>query len=95
MSADYNVFGRAAITAGSKMVTRVKMVFTVRHTISRDGEEDHKKIGTYSTEDKAKAAIERVKDKPGFSDPRGFFTIDPSQLDFDYWADGFGPSEVI
>ena len=72
----------------------MKKVFTVRHTIVRGDEEDHKEIGTYSSEEKAKQAIERVKDKPGFRDPRGYFTIDPSLLDFDYWADGFEPSDV-
>ena len=71
------------------------MLYTLRHTIVRGEDEDHKEIGTYSTEDNAKAALERVKDKPGFSDPRGYFTIDPSQLDFDYWADGFGRSDVV
>jgi hypothetical protein len=67
-------------------------IFTLRHTMVRDGDEDHKEIGTYSSEELAKQAIERVKAKPGFRDPRGYFTIDPSLLDFDYWADGFGPS---
>ena len=71
----------------------LKKIFTLRHTIVRNGDEDHKKIGTYSSEALAKQAIERVKGKPGFRDPRGYFTIDPSLLDFDYWTDGFGPSD--
>ena len=70
-----------------------KMIYTLRHTIVRDGDEDHKEIGNYSSEELAKQAIERVKDKPGFRDPRGYFTIGPSRLDFDYWADGFGPGD--
>ena len=74
-------------------MSTMKKIFTLRHTIVRDGDEDHKKIGTYSSEQLAKQAIERVKGKPGFRDPRGYFTIDPSILDFDYWADGFGPSD--
>ena len=66
-------------------------IYTLRHTIVRgDDDENHKEIGTYSTEENAKRAIERLKDKPGFRDPRGYFTIDSSLLDFDYWADGFG-----
>jgi hypothetical protein len=69
----------------------MQRIFTLRHTITRNGEEDHKEIGTYSSEDKAKQAIGRLKYKPGFNDPRGQFTIDPSILDFDYWADGFEP----
>ena len=71
----------------------MKKVFTLRHTIVREEEEDHKEIGIYSSEELAKQAQDRVKDKPGFRDPRGFFTIDPSLLDFDYWADGFGPGD--
>lgn len=68
----------------------MQKVFTLRHTIVRDGEEDHKEIGTYTSEDLAKQAMDRVKTKPGFRDSRGHFTIDASLLDFDYWADGFG-----
>ncbi len=68
-------------------------IFTLLHTIVRDGEEDHKKIGVYASEELAKQAMERVKGKPGFRDPRGYFTIDPSLLNFDYWADGFGPGD--
>jgi hypothetical protein len=73
----------------------MEKVFTVRHTIVRGDDEDHKEIGTYTSEAKAKAAIEHVKSKPGFSDPRGYFKIDSSFLDFDYWADGFGPSDAV
>ena len=72
----------------------MKKLFTLRHTIVRDGQEDHKEIGIYSSKVLAKQAIERVKDKPGFRDPRGYFTIDPCVLDFDYWADGFVPSQA-
>lgn len=66
-----------------------ELIFSLRHTIVRDGKENHKKIGTYSTEDKAKQAIERLKNMPGFKDPRGYFTIDRSLLDYEYWATGF------
>ena len=71
----------------------MQKIYTLRHTVIRDGEESHKEIGNYTSEDRAKQAIERVKNKPGFKDPGGHFTIDSSLLDFDYWADGFGPPE--
>ena len=71
----------------------MKKVFTLRHTIIRGEEEAHKEIGIYSKEELARQAIERLKDKPGFRDPGGHFTIDPCFLDFDYWAEGFGPGE--
>ena len=56
----------------------------------REGEEDIELlIGVYSSEVAAKAAIERVKDKPGFIEfPEGF-NIYPSQLDEDSWTEGF------
>jgi hypothetical protein len=46
-------------------------------------------IGIYATEDRAKAAIERLKSKPGFSDFFEGFSIDPCVLDQDSWVDGF------
>lgn len=65
-------------------------VFVLNHVVVRSGVEDNKLVGVYSTEASAKAAIERVKDKPGFRDSRDGFIIDPYRLDMDYWADGFG-----
>lgn len=66
-------------------------VFMLHHTITRGDVEDDKIIGVYATRSSAEAAIERLKDKPGFRDPRGVFGIGPYKLDMDYWADGFGP----
>jgi hypothetical protein len=46
-------------------------------------------IGIYETEGDAKAAIERVRSKPGFVDfPEGF-NIHSYQLGQDSWVDGF------
>jgi homoserine kinase type II len=46
-------------------------------------------IGVYRTEADAKAAIERVKDKPGFRDyPQGFNAYEHT-LGKDSWAEGF------
>jgi hypothetical protein len=62
-------------------------VFTVTHTIVRaTDDEDDKEIGVFSTEDLAKRAIGRVKDLPGFRDPRGFFKIEKAELDVDHFA---------
>jgi hypothetical protein len=66
-----------------------ELIVSLRHTIGRNGEEDHKKIGIHSSEDKAQRAIERLKNMHGFKDPRGYFTIDRSILNFEYWATGF------
>ena len=46
-------------------------------------------IGVYSSDEEARAAIERVKGKPGFVDfPQGF-EVCPYSLDRDHWPDGF------
>jgi hypothetical protein len=55
-----------------------------------EGEEDIELlIGVYSSEETAKAAIERVKDKKGFVDFQQGFNIYPHQLDRDSWLEGF------
>ncbi|HTD21515.1 MAG TPA: hypothetical protein VK738_02610 [Terriglobales bacterium] len=46
-------------------------------------------IGVYSSESEAKAAIERVKDQPGFVEFLEGFQIHPYQLDRDSWTKGF------
>jgi hypothetical protein len=53
------------------------------------GEDTELLIGVYRTEDSAKAAVERVKDQPGFRDyPQGF-GIYEHFLDKDSWTEGF------
>ena len=54
-----------------------------------DGHDDEKLIGVYRTDEEARAAIERLRDKPGFRDrPEGFeyFTY---QLNRDGWTEGY------
>jgi hypothetical protein len=51
-----------------------------------------KLIGIYSSEKKAKAALERVRDKPGFRDHPEGFEITKVLLDRDDWREGFGPA---
>jgi hypothetical protein len=67
------------------------------------GEEDVKIIGIYASRDAALAAIERLKDQPGFADfsalisladlssdgaHEGFY-IDEYNLDEDHWTEGY------
>jgi soluble cytochrome b562 len=48
-----------------------------------------KDIGFYTTEEKATAAIQRLRDQPEFRDwPEGF-RVFRTPLDLDRWADGF------
>jgi hypothetical protein len=55
-----------------------------------EGEEDIELlIGVYSSNEEARAAIERMKDKRGFADfPQGF-EVCPYPLDRDHWTEGF------
>jgi hypothetical protein len=54
-----------------------------------DGDDDEKLIGVYRTEDDARAAIDRLKDKPGFRDLPAGFQCHTYQLNRDGWTEGF------
>jgi hypothetical protein len=77
-------------------------VFVIQHLhVLPQGEEDFKLIGVYSTRAKALAAIERLREAPGFRDfpelvdpansPTGAqgFYVDEFPLDLDHWSEGF------
>jgi len=70
---------------------RDKKVFLLVH-IARQGEEneDVKNIGIYSSEKAVQAAINRLKDKPGFKKYPDIFVFDAYDLDEDNWQEGFG-----
>ena len=67
-------------------------VFVLEHVHElEDGHEDVKRIGIYSSQTKAEAALLLVKEQPGFRDfPEGFsiseWRIDPEQVG---WPQGF------
>jgi hypothetical protein len=70
------------------MIETVHLLWFVKE--QSDGEEDIELlIGVYSSETEARAAIERVKDKPGFADSREGFQICPYELNHDHWTEGF------
>jgi hypothetical protein len=52
-------------------------------------DEDELLVGVYSTEEEARAAIGRLKDKPGLVDAPNGFQIHPHKINRDSWADGF------
>jgi len=58
------------------------------HSMS-SGEEDAKFIGAYRTEDDARAAIERLRDQPGFRHFPDGFHIARYVLGKDHWTEGF------
>ena len=54
-----------------------------------EGEDTELLIGVYLTEERAKEAISRLKDQPGFRDfPQGF-NVYETALDKDSWEEGF------
>jgi len=69
----------------SKDVLGLRTVYLLWHT---DSYGDEKLIGAYATRSDASLAIERVKDKPGFSQG-GAFEIAEYELNRDHWTDGF------
>jgi homoserine kinase type II len=55
---------------------------------TRDGLDEELLIGVYDKEE-AKAAIDRLKEKPGFVNAREGFHIHPYEINRDHWTEGF------
>ena len=72
----------------------LKYVFILHHyyEIETNGSfhEYIKKIGIYSTEEKAQKAIEKLKEMPGFKEYPESFSIEKYEIDEDNWTSGFG-----
>ena len=64
-------------------------VYVLQHAYELDDHEDVKLIGVYSSEQRARDAIDRLKDAPGFAEHREGFCIDAYELDQDHWESGF------
>ena len=54
-----------------------------------DGADDELLIGVYRGEADARAAIGRLRSKPGFSTFPDGFQVRPYELNQDHWIDGF------
>lgn len=67
----------------------VYILWFVHEWEDEDREDDELLIGVYSTEADARAAIERLKDKRGFSAMPEGFLISMYQLNKDHWTDGY------
>lgn len=52
-------------------------------------DEDEKLIGVYQSKELAKAAMQRLKDKPGFSETPDGFVYDKYEINKDHWETGF------
>jgi hypothetical protein len=64
-------------------------VFILWHSHETGDDSDEKLIGVYRTRQDAEAAIERLKDKPGFRDALHGFEIHDYVLGRDGWTDGY------
>ena len=68
----------------------MEKVFILEHVYEKDDIEEIKFIGVFSTIEKAEAAVEFLRCKPGFKDhPLVCFQIEHSRLDFYEWKEGF------
>jgi hypothetical protein len=70
----------------SEQITSVHLLWFVDDKI--EGNDGELLIGVYSSEEKAKAAIQRLSDKPGFGHPQGF-QIHTYELNSDHWTGGY------
>jgi hypothetical protein len=68
-------------------VNHVHLLWFVREGL--EAEEADILVGVYSTEECAKAAIQRLKNKPGFADRLEGFEIAEYEVDDDHWEEGF------
>ena len=64
-------------------------VYILWHVHNVDSRDDEKLIGIYRSEEDAKAAIERLKVKPGFKETQDGFSIHKYSLNQDSWEEGF------
>ncbi|MCD8180663.1 MAG: hypothetical protein LUF26_04200 [Firmicutes bacterium] len=69
----------------------MKYAYVVQHSYeSEDGHDEVKFIGVYSSEKNAKNAVDRLKNKQGFSlFPEDCFYIEKYLVDEDHWTEGF------
>lgn len=65
-------------------------VYLLEHSRIDGEEENYKTLGIFSSIEKAEAAIQLLKGKPGFKDYPDGFNIDRYEVDKIFWVDGFG-----
>lgn len=64
-------------------------VFVLEHSYESEGCDEAKLIGVFSSEERAREAIDRLLGKPGFIDHPDGFTIDAYEIDHSSWESGF------
>jgi hypothetical protein len=70
-------------------IIRMNKVFILQYTYDKDGRDETKFIGVYSTEAEAQAAINRLKEQNIFSNQPGCFFINGYEVDKDQWTEEF------
>jgi hypothetical protein len=70
---------------------RMDEVSLLWHVHEVDGADDEKLIGVYRDAADAKAAIGRLRNKPGFAIFPDGFQISRYELNRDHWTEGFVP----
>jgi hypothetical protein len=70
-------------------MTTMDSVFILWHCHPVGPEGDEKLIGVYRTRADAEAAIERLKDKPGFKDTPDGFEVHDYVIGRDGWTEGY------
>ena len=67
------------------MISRIpSTVYVLQHARPKEGCEDVKLIGVYSTEAAAERAIQRLLKQPGFSEYPNDFHLDRYEIDVDH-----------
>lgn len=67
----------------------MKDVYLVWHVHPLESGDDEKLVGVYASEEDARAAIQRLRTKPGFvSFPEGFM-VEAYELGKDHWTEGY------
>ncbi len=65
-------------------------LYLLWHTYEQEsGAEEIKLIGVYSSEARAKEALEKIREQPGFRDYPDGFEIYEGELDMTDWRGGF------
>ncbi len=64
-------------------------VYVLQHERDTEDGADTKLVGIYGSEEQAKEALERARERPGFIDHQGGFSIDGYELGRDQWESGF------
>ncbi|WP_196888016.1 hypothetical protein [Aureivirga sp. CE67] len=67
----------------------MEYVYILHHTYELGNIEKSKLIGIYSSEQEAKNAIERLRDKNGFKNKVEGFNIEKYKINEDHWKEGF------